>query len=146
MVKTLLQPKTLASDGHQHINRDSDPDLSLHGVLASSVEHFDAKVLFDPFEKQFYLPTALIDLGDGQCWKQKVVGQELESLLCFDIEITDSAQGIGIGFRGIDGGQNDGVIGSHTCGLVYRMGVAPLQQDILFGAYDEECRAECEHE
>src|SRR5258706_8410310 len=103
------------------LNRDSDPDLSLHGVLASSVEHFDAKVLFDPFEKQFYLPTALIDLGDGQCWKQKVVGQELESLLCFDIEITDSAQGIGIGFRGIDGGQNDGVIGSHTCGLVYRM-------------------------
>jgi len=65
--------------------------------------------LFDPFEKQFCLPTALIDLGDGQCWKQKVVGQELESLLCFDIEITDSAQGIGIGFRGIDGGQNDGV-------------------------------------
>ncbi len=30
--------------------------------------------------------------------------------------------------------------------MVYRMGVAPLQQDILFGAYDEECRAEGEHE
>ena len=51
MVKTLLQPKTLASDGHQHINRDGDPDLSLHRVLAGAVEHFDAKVLFDPFEK-----------------------------------------------------------------------------------------------
>ncbi len=56
---------------------------------------------------------------------------ELESFLRFDIEITDSAQGIGIGFRGIDGGQNDGVIGSHAFGLVHRMGVAPLQQDIL---------------
>jgi len=51
LVKTLLQPKTLASDGHQHINRDGDPDLSLHGVLAGAVERFDAKVLFDPFEK-----------------------------------------------------------------------------------------------
>src|SRR2546428_13871820 len=41
----------LASDGHQHINRDGDPDLSLHGVLAGAVERFDAKVLFDPFEQ-----------------------------------------------------------------------------------------------
>src|SRR5467141_2926887 len=61
-------------------------------------------------------------------------------------EVTDSAQGIGISFRRIECSQNDGVIGSHACGLVHRMGVAPLQQDILFGAYDEECRAECEHE
>jgi len=93
----------------------------------------DAQVLFDPFEKLIHLPTALIDLGNGKCWKHKVVGQELESLLRFDIEITDSAQGIGIGFRGIDRGQNDGVIGSHACALVHRMRVAPLQQDILFG-------------
>jgi hypothetical protein len=51
LVKTLLQPKALASDGYQHINRDGDPDLSLHSVLAGAVERFDAKVLFDPFEK-----------------------------------------------------------------------------------------------
>ena len=51
MVKTLLQPKALASDGYQHMNRDGDPDLSLHSVLAGAVERFDAKVLFDPFEK-----------------------------------------------------------------------------------------------
>src|SRR2546429_4799174 len=33
------------------MNRDGDPDLSLHSVLAGAVERFDAKVLFDPFEK-----------------------------------------------------------------------------------------------
>src|SRR6266699_2573470 len=33
------------------MNRDGDPDLSLHIVLAGAVERFDAKVLFDPFEK-----------------------------------------------------------------------------------------------
>jgi hypothetical protein len=113
--------------------------LGLHGVLAGAVERFDAQMLLDPFEKQFRLPTALIDLGNGPRWKHKVVGQELESLLGLEIEVAHSAQGMGIGFKGIDGGQNDGVIGSHASRLVYWMGVAPLQQDVLFGAYDEEC-------
>ena len=112
MVKTLLQPKTLASDGHQHINRDGDPDLSLHRVLAGAVEHFDAKVLFDPFEKQFHLPTALIDLGNGQCWQRKIVGEELEPLFFLGIEVGDAPQRIGIRLGRIDSGQNDGVIGS----------------------------------
>jgi hypothetical protein len=37
------------------------------------------------------------------------------------------------------------MIRSHAGGLVHWMGVAPLQQDILFGAYDEKCRAEREN-
>ena len=89
---------------------------------------------------------ALVDLGDGQCRKREVVGQELESLLRFHVEITDAAQRIRVGFGGVDRGQDDGVIGSHAGGLVHWMGVAPLQQDVLFGAYDEECRAESEDE
>jgi hypothetical protein len=28
-----LEPETLANDRHQHINRDGDPNLSLHGVV-----------------------------------------------------------------------------------------------------------------
>ena len=33
------------------MNRDGDLDLSFHSVLVGAVECFDAKVLFDPFEK-----------------------------------------------------------------------------------------------
>ena len=58
--------------------------------------------------------------------KYGVVGQELESLPGFHIEVADSAQGIGIGFRGFDRCQNDGVIRSHACSFVHRVGVAPL--------------------
>ncbi len=36
------------------------------------------------------------------------------------------------------------MIGAHTGTFVDRMRVAPLQKDILFGAHDEECRAESE--
>ena len=55
----------LLDDGYQDVNRDGDPDLSFDGVLGSSVECFDAKVLFDPFEKYFDLPAALKQLSDG---------------------------------------------------------------------------------
>src|ERR1700681_996328 len=44
------------------------------------------------FEEKIHLPTALVDLGNGQCWKREVVGQQLESLLRFYIEVADSTQ------------------------------------------------------
>ena len=50
---------------HQQINRNRDPDLGPHGVLARAVERFDAKMLFDPFEEQFDLPAAVIELSNG---------------------------------------------------------------------------------
>jgi hypothetical protein len=34
-------------------------------------------VLLDPFEEQFDLPPALVDLSDGRSWKREIVGQEL---------------------------------------------------------------------
>ena len=46
--------------GHEHIDRDRDPDLSPQGVLGSAVEILDAQVLLDPFEEQLDLPTAAI--------------------------------------------------------------------------------------
>jgi hypothetical protein len=51
LVKAGFQGETFADDRHQHINRDGDPDLGLHRVLADAVEGFDAQVLLDPLEQ-----------------------------------------------------------------------------------------------
>jgi len=52
--------------GHQNVNRDGDPNLSFYGVLRSPVKRFDAQMLFDPFEKQFYFPAMAIQISDDQ--------------------------------------------------------------------------------
>jgi hypothetical protein len=76
-----MQVQFLFYDGHEHINRDRDPDLSAQGVLGSAVEILDAQVLFDPLEEQFDLPTAAIELGNSQWWQAEVVGEKDESLI-----------------------------------------------------------------
>src|ERR1700674_1475778 len=70
--------------------------------------------------------------------------QKLEPLPGFDIKITHAAELLRVHFGGVDGGQDDSVIGSDSGGLVYWMRVATLEQDVGFGAYDEEGRAERE--
>jgi hypothetical protein len=90
------------------------------------------------------LPPRLVDLGDGKCRKREVVGEKLEPFSCFDIEIIHAAELLRVRFGGVDGGQDDSVIGSNSGALVYRMRVATLEQDVGFGAHDEEGRAERE--
>ena len=62
LVESGVQTQAFADDSHQDVNRDGDPDLGLHGVLAGTEERLDPKVLLNPFEEEFYLPAALIDL------------------------------------------------------------------------------------
>ena len=69
-------------DSHQHVNADGNPDLGFYSVFGCPVERFDAKVLFDPFEEQFHLPAALVELCDGLRRENKVVGQEDVRVFC----------------------------------------------------------------
>ena len=85
--------EALADDGHQHVDRHGNPDLGLHSVLAGPVEGLDSEVLLDPLEEQFHLPSRFVDLCDGDCRKREVVGEELESLPCFHVEIADRDAG-----------------------------------------------------
>jgi hypothetical protein len=48
LVEVGFNAKAFSHDGHQNIDRDSDPDLRFDRVLAGSIEGFDAQVLFDP--------------------------------------------------------------------------------------------------
>ena len=58
---------------NQNINADGNPDLSLHSVYAGAEKCLDSKVLFDPFEKDFYPPTAFVKLSNCQGWQSKIV-------------------------------------------------------------------------
>ena len=58
--------QTFFQNGDEQVNGDGAPDLGAHGVLARTVERFDAQMLLDPFEEQFHLPATAIELRDGQ--------------------------------------------------------------------------------
>ena len=85
-----------------------------------------------------------MDLRDSKCRKREVVGKKLETFPCWYIQITYASQWVRVGYGGVDGGQDDGVIGSNSGGPVHGMRVAALKQDVGFGAHDEEGRSERE--
>ena len=58
----------------QHVNADGYPDLDFHSVDAGAEKCFDSQVLLDPFEEDFYPPTALVESGNCQSRQCKVVG------------------------------------------------------------------------
>jgi hypothetical protein len=83
--------QTLFQNGDEQIAGDGGPDLAVQGVRAGAVKGFDAQMLFDPFEEQFDLPAATIELGNGQGWHGEVVGQEDQCPAGFWITIADAA-------------------------------------------------------
>ena len=46
-------------------------------------------MLLDPFEKELYLPSLLVEVGNGLCRYGEVVGQEIESLVDLLVVVFD---------------------------------------------------------
>lgn len=74
LVERGLQPQALPDDGHEHVDRDRDPDLSLDRIFRGPEERFDPQVLLDPLEEQLDLPATAIQLGDRQRGQGEVRG------------------------------------------------------------------------
>jgi hypothetical protein len=77
--------QTVFQNRDEQVNGDGAPDLSAHRVGRGAVKGFDAQMLFDPFEEEFDLPAAAVELGDGQGWNGEVVGQKDQPLARFEI-------------------------------------------------------------
>ncbi len=88
--------QTFFENGDEQGNRDGAPDLGAHRVLARAVKSFDAQMLLDPFEEQFDLPAAMIQLRNGQGGRGEVVGQKDQRLAGHGIAIADAEQRVGI--------------------------------------------------
>ena len=106
--------KFLFDDGNQNVGRHGAPDLRLDGVLAVAQKLLDAKVLFDPLEEQFDLPTILVKRGDCQRWQYKIVGQEDEGLSCLGVFETNAAQILWVMLSGIKAVELHRLIADHA--------------------------------
>jgi hypothetical protein len=143
-VETSVEFQFFLDNGDENIHTDSDPDLGLHGVLGGSIKRLDSKMLFYPLEKEFYLPTAFVQLGNGQRVEHKIVRQEYESFGRFEIDITDPTKGIGIFLRAFWAIEKNRLIASESCGFVDEAVVSTSAIEISLGANDKESRMEGE--
>jgi hypothetical protein len=95
-------------------------------------------MLFDPAKEQFDAPPSLIELGDGQSGKRKIVTQKNQTTTVLLIEVSDSSSRQGIVDSRIDSGEDDGLIGPQSGALVDRPGAAAAKLHILARPHDEE--------
>ena len=130
--------QTLFQNGDEQINGDGGPDLSANRVWRGAVKGFDAQMLLDPFEEEFDLPAAAIELGDGQRRDGEVIGQEDQALARCWIAIADAAQRAGIIALRDQAGQHHGLVETQAGGFVHRAGVTAGTAEVLFGAGDEK--------
>ena len=130
--------QTFFQNGDEQINGDGTPDLGAHRVGRRAVKGFDAQMLLDPFEEEFDLPAAPIELGDGQRRDGEVVGQEDQHLACFWIAIADATHGDGIIVLGVQPGEHHGLVETQAGGFVHGAGVTAGAAEVLFCAGDEE--------
>src|ERR1035438_3003183 len=123
---------------NKYINRDSYPDLSLHGVRAGTVKDLDPEVLLDPLKEQFNLPAGLIEQADGERGQIEVVGQEADVTILFRIVIVNAAERVRVVFPCGNRTEHDGLIGSNSAGCIDDMRVPAPQRDSFLGASYKE--------
>ena len=137
-VERQLERQALLDDGHEHVNRDGNPDLRFHRGFRSPIERFDPKVLFDPAKEQLNSPAQLIEQGDGQRRKDKIIGQEDQVAVVFQIVESDSAQLIGESVVGIEARKENGLVADQVRRLIDGSRIQPAALKIQFSADDKE--------
>lgn len=113
----------LLEDGHEQVNAEGRTDLDTDGVLRGAVESLDAQMLLEPFEEQFDLPAAAVELGDGQGRFAEVIDQEHQQLAGLRIAEADAAHRNWIILPGIEPGQDYCLVKAQAGGLVHGAGV-----------------------
>jgi hypothetical protein len=83
------------------------------------------KCWFDPFEEQFYLPAAFVQLGDGEDVEGEIVGEEHQPLAGLRIAELDAPKRTVEPLARIEAGQDDGLIAHETGGAIDWTGIAP---------------------
>ncbi len=112
--------------------------MSLYGIFRSAVEGLDSQVLLDPFEKQFDLPSAFVEIGNGLCRDGEVVGQKHQARVGFWIEVTDPSEMRWIVLPGIEVCGNHGLIALHPNGFVDVPRIKSGKPEVVLGSDDEE--------
>ena len=130
--------ETLSDDGNEDIGGNGDPDLGLYRIVGSAVEGLDAEMLFDPFEEQFDLPSALVEFGDGQRRKDEIVGQKNELFFPFGVEVFYTTEFFRITCLRFGCDQHDGLIAFQAVGSIHRMRVDSSEPRVFLGPCNEK--------
>ena len=96
-------------------------------------------MLFDPFEEQLDLPTALVDLGDGERRLGEIVGQEDQSVAVFFVVESDASELLGVIPFGVEAVEHGDLVALQPCGLVHGLRIEPMEVQVASGPGDEEC-------
>ena len=73
-VETQAEVELFFEDGDQDVHTHRVPDLGFDGVHRIAPKAAQVEMALDPFEEEFDLPAALIEIGDGLGGQVKVVG------------------------------------------------------------------------
>jgi hypothetical protein len=65
-------------NGNEAVGADGRVNLYSDSVLSCAPELLDLKVLLEPLEEQFYLPTIFVEVGNLQCGQFHCIRQEHE--------------------------------------------------------------------
>src|SRR5262249_53659154 len=117
----LLQAELFFHDGDEDVGSDRGPDLDFDGVGRSSEEAFDPQVLFDPFEKQFDLPSLFVDSRDDRRGNLKIIGEKNKSLLDFFGVKANTTHWCRKIFKTIFSRQYDGLVATNAAGAIDNM-------------------------
>lgn len=104
------QRQFLLDDRRKDVNRDSNPDLCLHGVFGGPIECLDPKVLLDPSEEQLDLPAEFVKQGDRQSGKGEVVRQERQITAVVPVIKSDAPKAFGVRMLSIEPGEDHRLI------------------------------------
>lgn len=137
-IERQLERQALLDDGYKHINRYSNPNLRLHGILRGPIKRLDPQVLFDPSKEQLNAPSQLIEHGDGQRRKDKIIGQEGQVAVVLPIVESDAAQLVRKSAVGIETRKDNSLVTDQVRPLIDGLGIKPAALKIRFGADDKE--------
>lgn len=129
--------QTLFYNGDQNICGYGNPYLRLDGILGCAEESLDSKMLFDPFEEEFHLPSAFVKSADCQSWKRGVVGKEHQAS-SVGICISDTSKPLWIALLGVENQKIDQLIAHHAGAAIHRHGIDAAELEVGFGPCDKE--------
>src|SRR5258708_20474318 len=99
-------------------------------------------MLFDPFEKEFHLPTAFVESADGQRGELKVVCQEHQGLRRLGILEADSAKLLRVSSVGTEAVEHDRLVADQARGPIGGCRVDAPRIHVLLGSSDEKAPPE----
>lgn len=137
-VQRSRQFESLVQDGDEQIHRHRDPHLRLHRVGRRAVEVLDAKVLFDPPEEEFYLPTALVEQSGSGCRHLEMIGQKDQLLARVGIDKTDSPKQRSKGLARFGRSRPPDLVAGHAAAAGFRAGCVAGETQVVFGPGDKE--------